>query len=96
MPNHIPGNVKKERVNKLIELSKKLGKKYYDRFIGDVIDVLFETYNENTCMICGYSSNYIKIQCLGDKCLLNTISKVKLNKVIENGNDYEMEGELIK
>lgn len=96
MQNQVPGNIKKERVNKLIELSKKLGKKYYSKFIGEDIDVLFETYDENTGMISGYSSNYIKIQCLGDKCLLNTISKVKLNKLIEKDSDYEVEGELVK
>lgn len=93
--NHINGNVKKKRVNELIKLSKELGKKYYDKFIGKDIDVLFETYDNESKELSGYSSNYIKVNCFGNKNFINKIVRVKLIELIEKDNDYEMKGEII-
>ena len=42
MKDKIPGNIKKERVHRLIELSNKLEKEYFDKFIGHEVDVLIE------------------------------------------------------
>ena len=95
LPNHINGNIKKERVNKLIKLSKELGKVYYERFLGKTIEVLFETHDNEDNMLSGYSKNYIKVNCEGEKSLINSIRKVKLSELIEKDNDYEMKGELI-
>ena len=95
LPNQINGNIKKKRVNELIALSKELGKKYYNKFLGQEIEVLFETYDNESKMLSGYTSNYIKVNCKGEKTLINTICKVKLNELLEKDNDYEMKGEII-
>ena len=95
LPNQVDGNIKKKRVNELISLSKELGKKYYEKFIDANIEVLFETYDSNSQIVSGYTSNYIKVNCKGDKTLINTIRNVRLIQLIEKGNDYEMKGELI-
>jgi threonylcarbamoyladenosine tRNA methylthiotransferase MtaB len=95
LPNQIDGNVKKQRVNTLISLSKELGKAYYSKFIDAEIEVLFETYDNESRMLSGYTSNYIKVNCLGKGSLINKICKVKLLELIEKDNDYEMKGEFI-
>lgn len=95
LPNQINGNVKKQRVNELIALSKELGLNYYSKFIGEKIEVLFETYDNDSKMLSGYTSNYIKVNCYGDESLINSIAIVKLVELIEKDNDYEMKGELI-
>jgi len=93
MSPQINGNVKKERVSQLIKLSKELGKKYYDKFLGKEVEVLFETYDNN--IVTGYSSNYLKIHCEGNESMLNKMIKVKVKELIEKDNDYEMKGEII-
>lgn len=94
MSNHIRGDIKKKRVNELIALSKKMGYKYYSSYLNKEVEVLFETIDNG--VIAGYTSNYIKVLCKGDKEFLNKIIKVKLIRIEENGNDYEMIGEIIK
>lgn len=93
MSNQINGNVKKKRVNELIRLSKEMGKAYYDKFINQEVEVLFETYDNG--IVTGYTSNYLKIHCKGDESLLNKIVKVKVLELVEKDNDYEMKGEII-
>ena len=46
-------------------------------------------------VITGYSSNYLKVHCKGNKELLNKLVKVKVTELIEKDNDYEMKGEFI-
>ena len=95
LDNQIDGNTKKQRVNTLINLSKELGKKYYNKFIGSEVEVLFETFNIKNNVLSGYTSNYIKVNCLGDASFINSIKKVKLKELIEKDNDYEMKGEIV-
>ena len=76
-------------------MSKELGLNYYSKFIGEKIEVLFETYDNDSKMLSGYTSNYIKVNCYGDASLINSIATVKLVELIEKDNDYEMKGELI-
>lgn len=95
LPNQINGNIKKKRVNELISLSKELGKEYYSKFMGQEIEVLFETYDNESNELSGYTSNYIKVNCRGENALINTICRVRLNELIEKDNDYEMKGEII-
>ena len=45
MPHHISPEVKKQRTNELLELSKELWSQYVDRFVGQEVDVLIEKYN---------------------------------------------------
>jgi len=95
MSPQISGDVKKKRVSELIKLSKELGEKYYSNFLGKEVEVLFETYDNDSKVLTGYSSNYLKIHCVGDEKLLNKIVKVKVVELIEKDNDYEMKGEIV-
>ena len=72
-----------------------MGKIYYNKFLNTDIEVLFETYDNDSEVLTGYSSNYLKVHCKGKKDLINKIVKVKIKELIETNNDYEMKGEII-
>ena len=90
MKNQIDGNVKKQRVKELIEVSEELKNEYYKKFIGKSLEVLVETYSDG--YLIGHLSNYGKVKFKGDESLLHNLVMVKLNDYI---ND-EFIGELIK
>ena len=60
MPEQVKEEVKKERVKKLMALSKELEEEYYHKFKGQKMDVLIET-NENGYSI-GRTSNYLLVK----------------------------------
>ena len=90
MKNQIDGNIKKQRVKELIEISEELKNEYYKKFIGKLLEVLVETYSDG--YLIGHLSNYGKVKFKGDESLLHNLVMVKLNDYI---ND-EFMGELIK
>ena len=59
MDGKVPESVKHERVKKLLELSEKLEKSYYDKFKGKKLDVLIEEVNEFGSK--GHTSNYLMV-----------------------------------
>ena len=59
MKEQVDGNIKKERVNRLIDLSTILEKEYEKRFIGKKMEFLFETGHNNIYK--GHSSNFLEI-----------------------------------
>ena len=59
MDGKVPESVKHERVKKLLELSDKLEKSYYDKFKGKNKDVLIEEVNEFGSK--GHTSNYLMV-----------------------------------
>ena len=61
MSGKVSENVKHERVKKLMELSEKLEKEYYDKFKGKELDVLIEEV-ENDGVSIGHTSNYLKVE----------------------------------
>ena len=60
MPNQVPGNIKKDRVKRLISLSNELEKEYYQKFIGKSVDVLIEECDNNVSF--GHTSNYLYVE----------------------------------
>ena len=90
MKNQIDGNIKKQRVKELIEVSEELKNEYYKKFIGKSLEVLVETYSDG--YLIGHLSNYGKVKFKGDESLLHNLVMVKLNDYI---ND-EFMGGLIK
>ena len=60
MPNQVDGTTKKERVKKLISLSNKLEKDYYQKFVGQKVKVLIEEVKDNVSI--GHTSNYLKVE----------------------------------
>ena len=83
MNNKIPGNIKKDRVHKLIALSNKLEENYYNSFINKEVEVLIEEKKEEYYY--GFTNNYIPIKL---KCnyKINEIYKITLTKENINFN----------
>lgn len=76
MPNKIPGNIKKDRVHRLIELGKILEKEYYKKFINHEVEVLIE--EEKDGFYYGFTDNYIPLKLKGNY-KVNEIYKVVLS-----------------
>ncbi|MFA7378782.1 MAG: tRNA (N(6)-L-threonylcarbamoyladenosine(37)-C(2))-methylthiotransferase MtaB [Bacilli bacterium] len=61
MANQIDATTKKKRVSQLLDLSKQLQSHYSDKYRGQVLDVLFEDYDDKTDTYRGHASNYLEV-----------------------------------
>jgi threonylcarbamoyladenosine tRNA methylthiotransferase MtaB len=77
MKDKIPGNIKKDRVHRLINLSNELEKEYFNKCIGSEVEVLIE--EEKDGFYYGFTSNYIPLKLQGNY-KINDIYKIKLEK----------------
>lgn len=73
-PNQINGAIKKERVNKLINLSNQLAKEYEEKFDGKEIEFLFEHEKKNQFI--GHSSNFLELSLSSNDDLNGKIKKI--------------------
>ena len=78
MNNKIPGNIKKERARKLIEVSQELEIKYMKKFINKEVDVLVEETKDGYSY--GHTGNYLYVKIKGT-LNHNEIVKVKIEDV---------------
>ncbi len=78
MKDKIPGNIKKDRVRRLIELSNELEKEYFEKFIGKTVEVLIEEQKEDG-FYHGFTSNYIPLKLKGNY-KINELYDIELNK----------------
>ena len=78
MKDKVPGNIKKERVKRLIELSNKLEKEYYLKHIDKEDDVLIEEIKTDGYLH-GFTGDYIPVKLKGDY-KINEIYKIKLKR----------------
>ncbi|EJT6494439.1 tRNA (N(6)-L-threonylcarbamoyladenosine(37)-C(2))-methylthiotransferase MtaB [Clostridium perfringens] len=80
MENQVDGNKKDERSKKLIELNRINEKAFAEKYIGEVIDVLFEEEVElGSGVYTGYTRNYIKVNAKVDCNVSGKILNVKIN-----------------
>ena len=79
LPNHIDDLTKKERVKKLISISKELEIEYFNKFINKKVEFLPEIYKD--CFIIGHTSNYLNVKCKGNIEDLNNIKEIIIEKV---------------
>ena len=79
IPNHLPEEIKKSRVRKLIDLSKKLEVEYMNKFLNQEITFIPETYKHG--YLVGHTGNYLLIKYKGKIELLNKTIKVKVIKI---------------
>ena len=79
MDNQINEKVKKERVSKIINLSKELEQDYFSKFIGKELIFIPEVYKNG--YLIGHTGNYILVRALGDEKLLKQDINVKLEKL---------------
>ncbi len=85
MKNKIPGNIKKERVHKLLELSNELEREYFNKFMNHEVEVLIEENKEG--FYYGFTDNYIPLKLKGNY-KVNELYKIKLTKEMIN---FDME-----
>ncbi|MDY6392564.1 MAG: tRNA (N(6)-L-threonylcarbamoyladenosine(37)-C(2))-methylthiotransferase MtaB, partial [Bacilli bacterium] len=60
-------DIKKDRVHRLLALSKKLRKQYEERFYGKKMEVLVEEYDPATHTVQGHTSNYLLVRAPGEE-----------------------------
>lgn len=77
MKNKVDGNIKKQRVHKLMELSNELERKYFEENLNKDVEVLIE--EEKDGYFYGFTSNYIPLKLKGNY-KINEIYTLKLQK----------------
>lgn len=81
MPNQVSYKVKKDRCRRLSVLEKEMRKNFHEENIGKISQILIESKNKDNSFS-GFTSNYIKTRVKADKKIeLNTIEKVRLEKI---------------
>jgi len=79
MENQVDDVVKKQRVHRLIELSKELEVDYFNKFKDTVVNFIPEVYKDG--YLVGHTGNYLSIKVKGCKEMLNKIVDVKITSV---------------
>ncbi len=87
MPDGVPVAIRRERSQLLRNLSLKKRDLHYNKYLGQLRDVLFES-GPNEKFISGFTDNYIRITMEANPSLVNTIQQVLLEDIIS------MKGEL--
>ncbi|MBR4177933.1 MAG: tRNA (N(6)-L-threonylcarbamoyladenosine(37)-C(2))-methylthiotransferase MtaB [Bacilli bacterium] len=77
MKDKVPGNIKKDRVHRLIELSNELEREYFNKFINKEVEVLIEEQKDDYYY--GFTDNYIPLKIKGNY-KINELYKIKLKK----------------
>lgn len=88
MKNQIDPKVKKERVQELMNLSRKLQGAYIEKYLNKEVSVIFEIIDQDG-YIYGHSSNYIKVKAKGTKEDINQIKNVLITSFLDGqANGY--------
>ncbi|MEZ4593886.1 MAG: tRNA (N(6)-L-threonylcarbamoyladenosine(37)-C(2))-methylthiotransferase MtaB [Chloroflexota bacterium] len=80
-PHQINGKIKKERTRRMIELGHRLSHDFHQRFMGQTLNVLWETNvgaDNNGLRWVGYTDNYIRVQAHGPADLFNRITPTEI------------------
>ena len=78
MEGKVPGNIKKQRVKKLLEISKEKEIKYMNKHIGKTLTFIPEIYEDG--FLIGHTSNFLKVKAQGCENLLKKEVNVKIEK----------------
>ena len=81
----IPVDVRKQRVQKLINLSEKKLRHFYEANLGTEQIVLFEDMKDKNCSS-GFTENYIRVEIAYSPELANQLRKVRLVEILPNGH----------
>jgi len=84
MPNVVPLKVRNKRSKMLRGLSVKKRRAFYESQLGNSLTVLFESDNKKGYMF-GFTENYVKVKTPWNPELVNTLHKIKLTKIDEDG-----------
>ena len=86
IPYKVEENEKKRRMQIMLPLSEEKLKTFYSSQVGTERKVLWESTNKSGKM-CGFTENYVKVQCPYSEEKINQIEVITLN---ENMFDYEV------
>ncbi len=84
MEGIVPQNIRNKRSKMLRGLSVKKRRAFYESQLGNTLTVLFESENKDGFMY-GFTENYVKIKTPHKFELENSLKKVKLLTIDENG-----------
>ncbi len=79
LPNPVDEKTKKERVHRMIALSKELEIEYMEKFLGKQVIFIPEKWEEGTLI--GHTGNYLLVQAKGSKSLLHEEVPVKISRI---------------
>ncbi len=82
MENPVPLQIRRERNTMLTTLSEKKKRAFYAQFAGQERTVLFEAH-KNGAFLSGFTDNYIKVELPYQADMVNTIGRIKLDKLSE-------------
>jgi len=86
MLDPVSDKVKKERTQRMLELSQSCRHSFREQFLGQTIDVLWEKETiPRSSIYSGLTDNYVRVFTQSEKSLTNKIAKVKLTAVHEQG-----------
>ena len=85
MEGVVPANVRAKRSKMLRGLSVKKRRAFYESQIGTNRTVLFESENKEG-YIHGFTENYVRVKTPWNPELVNTLRKIKLSKIDEDGS----------
>lgn len=74
-------DVKKDRVHRLLNLSRELRDEYEKQFYGQELTVLFEDYNEKEHLAYGHTANYLLVKVPADHSMHGKIQRVLYNDI---------------
>jgi threonylcarbamoyladenosine tRNA methylthiotransferase MtaB len=84
MDGVVPKNIRAKRSKMLRGLSVKKRRAFYESQLGNTLTVLFESENKEG-YIYGFTENYVKVKTPWNPELVNTLNKVTLTKIDEDG-----------
>ncbi|WP_435313638.1 tRNA (N(6)-L-threonylcarbamoyladenosine(37)-C(2))-methylthiotransferase MtaB [Cellulophaga fucicola] len=84
MDNVVPKNVRAKRSKMLRGLSVKKRRAFYESQLGTTRTVLFESENKEG-YINGFTENYVKVKAPWNPELVNTLHKIELTEIDEDG-----------
>ena len=94
IPHIVGPQEKKERCHEILELSDRLTRAFYNKYIGTVRPVLLE-HSRDRRLMHGFTDNYIRVEisCPQNNMADNTIVNVRLGEWNADGN--ALQGEIV-
>jgi threonylcarbamoyladenosine tRNA methylthiotransferase MtaB len=84
MDGVVPAKVRAKRSKMLRGLSVKKRRAFYEQQLGSARTVLFEGENKQGYIL-GFTENYVKVKTAWNPALVNTMHKVRLNSIDQDG-----------
>jgi len=84
MDGVVPKNIRAKRSKMLRGLSVKKRRAFYESQLGNTLSVLFESENKQG-FINGFTENYVKVKAPWNPDLVNTLHKITLTEIDEDG-----------